>query len=107
MEHRKILHLLSEASDSKFVMWKWNSINDQLNANYDAGSEVINNAEVVRSNPCNNNDAYIPVRGDITVVAVHSSQEAFKNCSLFTKCTTKVDGTTIDDAKNLDLVMST
>ena len=32
MEHRKILHLLNEASDSKFVTRNWNIVNDQSNA---------------------------------------------------------------------------
>ena len=31
---------------------------------------------------------------------------AFKNCAPFTKCITKIDGTTIDDAEDLDFVMS-
>ena len=30
---------------------------------------------------------------------------AFKNCAPFTKCITKIDGTTIDDAEDSDLVM--
>ena len=30
---------------------------------------------------------------------------AFKNCVPFTKCITKINGTAIDDAKDLDLVM--
>ena len=51
------------------------------------------------------NDAYILVRGDITVVAAPARQLAFKNCAPFTKCITKVDETTIDDAEDLDLVM--
>ena len=51
------------------------------------------------------NDAYILVRGDITVVAAPATQLAFKNCVPFTKCITKVDETTIDDAEDLDLVM--
>ena len=50
------------------------------------------------------NDAYILVRGDITVVAAPATQLAFKNCAPFTKCITKVDET-IDDAEDLDLVM--
>ena len=29
MEHQKILDLLNEASDSKFVTRKWNIVNDQ------------------------------------------------------------------------------
>ena len=30
---------------------------------------------------------------------------AFKNCAPFTKCITKIDGTEIDDAEDLDIVM--
>ena len=29
---------------------------------------------------------------------------AFKNCAPFTRCITKIDGTTTDDAEDLDLV---
>ena len=32
------------------------------------------------------------------------TQVAFKNCTPCTKCITKIDGTTIDDAEDLDLV---
>ena len=39
-------------------------------------------------------------------MGVHATQIAFKNCTPFTKCITKIDGTTKDDAKDLDLVMS-
>ena len=45
------------------------------------------------------------VRRDITVMAVPTTQVAFKNCLPFTKCITKIDETEIDDAKNFDLVM--
>ena len=34
-----------------------------------------------------------------------NSFEAFKNCVPFIMCITKIDGTTIDDAKDLNLVM--
>ena len=34
------------------------------------------------------------------------AQVAFKNCAPFTKCIAKIDGTTIDDVEDLDLVMS-
>ena len=36
MEHQKILNVLNEANDSKFVTRKWNIVNDESNANYDA-----------------------------------------------------------------------
>ena len=35
-----------------------------------------------------------------------ATQVAFQNCASFTKCITKIDETTIDDAKDLNLVMS-
>lgn len=35
------------------------------------------------------------------------TQVTFKNCAIFPKCITKIDGTTKDYAENLDLVMLT
>ena len=54
----------------------------------------------------NYNDAYILVRSDISIAGHNLVTEvAFKNCAPFTKCMIKIDGTTIDDAEDLDLVM--
>ena len=36
MEHQKILNLLNEANDSKFVTRKWNIANDNSTLNCDA-----------------------------------------------------------------------
>ena len=36
MENQKILSLLKEASDSKFVTRKWNIVNNQSKSNYGA-----------------------------------------------------------------------
>ena len=60
--------------------------------------------EVLKSNLCDYNNAYILVSGDITVVAVHGIQVAFKKCPPFTSIT-KINGTTVDYAEDLDLVM--
>ena len=38
---------------------KWNMVNDQSSASYDAGNEIIYNTEVLQSNLCDYNDAYI------------------------------------------------
>ena len=43
MEYQITLNLLNEANDSKFVTRKWNIVNNQSNANYDAGNEIVNN----------------------------------------------------------------
>ena len=105
MVHQKILNLLNETNDCKFVTRKWNIVNDNSKSNYDATNEITYNTEILKSNLCDYNNVYILVRGDITVVAAPATQVAFKNCASFTKCITKIDETTIDDAENLDLVM--
>ena len=43
MEHKKILNLLNEADDSKFVTRKWNIVNDNSKANYGEGNEITYN----------------------------------------------------------------
>ena len=106
MEHQKMLNSLNEANDFKFVTRKWKIVNDQSNANYDVGNEIIYKTEVLKSNLCDYSDAYILVRGDIVTTAHNiPTQVEFKNYASFTKCNTKIDGTTIDDAEDLDLVM--
>ena len=60
---------------------------------------------MLKSNLCDYKDAYILLRSDIAIIGHNVTQVAFKNCSPFIKCTTKIDGTTIDDAEDLDLVM--
>ena len=95
------MNLLNEASDSRFVTKKWNIVNDQSNANYDVRNEIIYNAEVLKSNNYDYNDAYILVRGNITIIGHAVIQGAFKTCAPFTNCITKIDGITVD----LDLIM--
>ena len=43
---------MNKANDSRFVTRKWNIVNDESNANYDVGNEVMYNAEVLKSNLC-------------------------------------------------------
>ena len=105
MEHQKILKLLNKPSKFKFLTRKWNIVNVQSNANYDVGNEIVYNTEVLKSNLCDYNDPYILVKDDITVIAPPATQVSFKNCASFTKCITTIDGTTIDDAEDSNLVM--
>ena len=56
MEHQEILN---------FQKWfqirdkKWNIVNDQSNAIYDVGNEIIYNKEALKFTLCDYNDAYI------------------------------------------------
>ena len=69
MDHQKILNSLNEANDYKIVARKWNIANDQSNANYDVGNEIICYTKVLKYSLCYYNDAYILVRGDIISTA--------------------------------------
>ena len=106
MEHQKILSLLNEANDSIFVTRKWNIVTDDSKANCHVGNEINCNTEVLKSNIYDYNDTYILVRGDITATEAPETQVAFKNWAQFTKCITGIYETTVDNAENLDLVMS-
>ena len=92
MEHQKILNLLNGANDSKLVTRKLNIANDQSDANYDVGNEIIYNAEVLKPNLCKYNNAYYLAKGDITVTAASATQVSFEIYASFTTCITEIDG---------------
>ena len=96
---------MTEAHNSKSAKRKWNIFNYNSKSTYDATNEITYKTEILLSNLCDYNYAYILVRGDVTVIAALATQVAFKNCAPFTKCTSKIDETKIDDAENLDLAM--
>ena len=52
MERQKILDLLNEANNSKFVTRKWSIVNDNPKTNYDAANEITYNTEVLKSSLC-------------------------------------------------------
>ena len=65
---------------------------------------------MLRSDLCDFSNAYIVVKGDITVEGnananKHNKNLAFKNNAPFTNCITKIDGVQIDNAEDLDVVM--
>ena len=80
MEHGKISNLLIEASDSEFIMRKWNI----TIVEYSIGNEIIYSSNVFKSNLCDFNDADILIRGNIMVVVAPVTQVAFTDCASFT-----------------------
>ena len=105
MGHLKFLNWLNETDDSKFLTIKRTILNDQSNANFDAGEEISYHKKVLKSHLLDSKDTYILVRGNITIMAHTIIQVTFKHCSPFTKYIIKIDRTTINDAKDLDLFM--
>ena len=64
-----------------------------------------------RSGLCNFRDAYVVVKGDITVEGNNNANKrnknlVFKNNAPFINCITKINGIKIDNAEDLDVVMS-
>ena len=71
---------------------------------------------MLKSNLCDYSDAYILVKGKITITgagdnaAARQADEtgegvAFKNCAPFTNCISEINNTQIDNAKDIDIVM--
>ena len=48
-------------------MQQFNNVNDQSNTNFDVGNEIMHNTEVLKSNLCDYNDAYILVKNSIAI----------------------------------------
>ena len=70
---------------------------------------------MVKSSLCNYSDAYILVKGNITVnnasVADANANNIhkkviFKNCTSFTNCISEINDTQIDNAKDIDIVIT-
>ena len=113
MQTHKIAHLLGDVDNesSKLATRKWYIINDQSNTDYGNGDEnsatVKFETKVIKSNLYDYSDAYILVTGDIRVTGGNKNTKvAFKNCAPFTKCVTHINDEHVDDADNLDIVMS-
>ena len=64
---------------------------------------------MLRSDLCYHSDAYIVVKGRITVTdpnnANYDKKLAFKNNAPFTSCISKINNTLIDNAEDLDIVI--
>ena len=69
---------------------------------------------MLRSILCDYSDAYILVKGNISVnntaaagAAANNTNKKviFKNCAPFTDCISKINNTQVDNAKDIDIVM--
>ena len=116
MEYQKIAKLLDDASNqpSKFKTKNRVEINDESRETYDTGSQIKFKTTMLKSSLCDYSDAYIHVKGTITVNNTAAADAdanntnkkvIFKNCAPFTKCISEVNNTNVDNAKDIDIVM--
>ena len=137
MEFQKIANFLDTISDNKdlpkFVTKKWVEVYDQTQENYDVNKEIRIKTSMLRSDLCDSSDAYIVVKGNITVTkktftvndfdapnnteananatntannnAFGEKKLVFKNNAPFINCVSKINGVKTDKAEDLDVVM--
>ena len=116
MEYQKIANLIDDTSNqpSKFRAKNWVEINDQSRGAYNVNSQIKFKTSMLKSSLCDYSDAYILVKGSISVnntaaagAAVNNINKKviFKNCAPFTNCINEIKNTQIDNAKDIDIVI--
>ena len=122
MEHDKINNLLlSEDNESKqlskFVAREHVKVKSLSNT-YNENKSIRFKTPMLRSDLCGYSDAYILVKGTITVTAPGVNNNAnnirdkrnrpliLKNNAPFVSCITRINGELIEDADDLDIVIS-
>ena len=99
---------------SKFRTKNWVEINDESRGTYSTNSQTKFKTSMLRLSLCDYSDAYIAVKGTITVpnigtVATQNNRNKeviFKNCTPFTDWMSEINNTQIDNAKDIDVVMN-
>ena len=114
MEYDKINNLLlfednESGQVSKFITREYVTVNSLLNT-YNENKSIRFKTPMLRSSLCDYSDAYILVKGTITVIGNHPRDRQnrpliLKNNAPFASCITRINGELIEDADDLDIVM--
>ena len=114
----KIANLVDHTSNHpyKFRTKNWVEINDESRGTYNAISQIKFKTTLLKSSLCDYSDAYILVKGTITITgagadaAARQADErdkgvAFKNCAQFINCISEINNTQVENANDIDIVM--
>ena len=117
IEYQKIANLLDNASNqsSRFRTRNLVEVNDDSPGTY-TNADIKFKTTMLKSDLCDYADAYIFVKGTITINGAGDYAPArqldernkgvtFKNCAPFTKCISRINNTDIDNAQDIDIVM--
>ena len=116
MQYQKIANLIDDTPNqpSKFRTRNWLELNDESRGAFNVNSQIKFKTTMLKSSLCNYSDAYILVKGTISVNNTAAADAAanntnkkvtFKNCAPFTNCISEIYNTQIDNAKNIDIIM--
>ena len=100
---------------TKFRTRNWVEINDESKETY-TSNDIKFKTTLLRSNLCDYADAYILVKGTITITGAGNDNAAkrldernkgavFKNYASFTKCISRINNTGIDNAQDINILM--
>ena len=98
---------------SKFRTKYWVEINDESIGTNNTNSQIKFKIAILKSSLCDYSDAYILVKGTITVPNTASTDAdannankkvIFKNCPPFINCISEIDNTQLDNAKDIDIL---
>ena len=118
MEYQKIANFIDNASNqpSKFRTNNWVEINDESRGTYNINSQIKFKTTMLKSSLCDYSDAYILVKGKITITGAGDDAAArqaderdkgipFTHCAPFINCICEINNTQVDNAKDIDIVM--
>ena len=112
IEFQKIVNFLNTTSDENLPIFnteKLIEVYDQSGGNYNINKEIRIKTLMLRSDLCDYSDAYIVIKGTITVTNPDDAKKikatAFKNNAPFINCNLKIHGVKIYIAEDLDVVM--
>ena len=108
--------MIDDASNqlSKFRTKHWVEINDESRGTYSVNSQIKFKTTMLKSSLCDYSDAYILVKGTITVNNTAAADPnanntdkkvIFKNCAPFTNCISEINNTQVDNAKDINIIM--
>ena len=82
MEFQRVINLLGTTFDNKklpkFVTKKWIEVYDQSERNYNVNKKIRIKTSMLRSDLCDFSDAYIVVKGNITVTNPNDAKKKKK-----------------------------
>ena len=113
MEYQKIINLLGNIPDKvpRYITKTWIQVHDQSGETYNTNKQIRFKTSMLRSDLCDYSDAYIVVKGIVTVSADErdrdelNKQAILENNAPFISCISKINGVLVENVEDLDIVM--
>ena len=112
MEFNKFNNLLGPAHDKvpRFIIKKWIEVQSQSGNTYNTSKPIRFKTSLLRSDLCDYYDAYVWVKGTITVTDSNNKANfdrklTLKNNAPFISCISKINGELVENAEGLDIVI--